>query len=1319
MNILRKLMALATAAAATFTALPLHAFAARAEADVIRQIELRNITDVLHPNRPPAFTAALSEKSAAQMTVTEEYWRELETGLEYSRSSGLAIPPPEEYETPLYAYFVELTAAEGYTFPESFTLYYEGEAVSQMDYDATVKGSVCTIRCDFIGLTEPTPAGTVIDTVELENVSRSFSAGDVPVFTANVPEDAGYTLVFESWSSGTEYVTSNPQYNNPQSASLLEIFREGVTYQYLICVQPADGCSFAEDLRLLIDGKQVAAEATPLGDSVGLRTGITMTAEQPAVTATAETTVTTTVTTTAETTVTTTVTTTAETTVTTAVTTTAETTVTTTVTTEDLSGILPGDMNQDGRLTVSDAVLLIRLAAEDGFLPFSQEALKAADVDRDGRITVLDAVQLLRQLTETDVQPQPPSDAWVQFLENTAPVRPVLPEPAALPPEGNSAAFTVTPLPGLTVSAEENALQYDGQLHFSELTESEAEACQQISETYQLGVVAGWKVDAGLEPDAYLPGTFHSELDLAALEIPEELYDSIAVWRLDDNGVLKRYAVHREGQTVSWDSSQNSIILIGCLTVGTVMTAAGLALSAKALWIIGAIIAGLSVQVIVHEKMTEAEIWNSEEVKHLACHETDDYIVWYADPDAYERGQRIQQAVAEAEKKAKEMVEEEYSGLSGWMINWRKERDLKLYRKQILESNAQYQADIRVQAEAPEDVLLLEQTLDESIAYLQNRQGMPKLGYQLQVMFGGSLPNNNDGNAMTNVPFFKNPYIIVKRDAELMNSIAAQNTLAITCTHEIYHIYTHKYINTDDNRHLKFAEMSAMYVERQFIKDREITSYSDTNKDKYETLALQPDDHAQAAHLLRVNGYTLAHFLEFLDGDDTRFSGMQMIRQYKASGSSIRKMIADHFGLQDPELFSLCWSVFIQEKVDAIRTRYEILKEETRDEDGSYPGLMHRINLTPQGEPVRREVKTQPYTCTMVPVSMEHRRTWGMLLVPDEDLTAKLPSFSLIRTEKNDAAEHWQQTAYGTGIVLRKAPFPDCVLAEQQGSGGCGSSGYTVYGIPQPDKPEIELLEDEAFGKYYSVRLSSKGGSASEAGKTDCFLLRITAGSEVLYQQIIPFEEWDQEQQIWEEDIQRPSTTEYPAMLTVCEYIEAAGGCEAFFGPESEPIRIDGEFPTYDTSLMCGGSFGTVPVSSSAHFTLDEKGNFKLTYSAFDDEWEPDEHTSPFEQRRYGSGSVHISGFTVSGHIDPKKIPDPKNWTAEAECSTGSFSASRYVVNPITVDGEPEITDEHWSGSGVSGCTFRLSKADDNMRIQVTVETASGTVSVSGKFKDN
>ncbi|MDR9828150.1 dockerin type I repeat-containing protein, partial [Vibrio sp. FNV 38] len=55
-----------------------------------------------------------------------------------------------------------------------------------------------------------------------------------------------------------------------------------------------------------------------------------------------------------------------------------------------------GDMNEDGTVDISDAVMLARFAAEDSEVRISRAAVSHADFDGDGNVTGSDVIVILR-----------------------------------------------------------------------------------------------------------------------------------------------------------------------------------------------------------------------------------------------------------------------------------------------------------------------------------------------------------------------------------------------------------------------------------------------------------------------------------------------------------------------------------------------------------------------------------------------------------------------------------------------------------------------------------------------------------------------------------------------------------------------------------------------------------------------------------------------------------------------------------------------------------------------------------------------------------
>jgi hypothetical protein len=143
---------------------------------------------------------------------------------------------------------------------------------------------------------------------------------------------------------------------------------------------------------------------------------------------------------------------------------------------------------------------------------------------------------------------------------------------------GNSAPFTITPQPGVTISAEENALDTDREFT---LTPCGAEKVQELNSVLDenncgMDLVKLWELDAGLADDEYLPGTYHVDIDLDEIGIWEENYPLVQVCRIDDSGKWYEYASTIENGHLSFDSAQNSLLGVIVITSLTVIGGVGI-----------------------------------------------------------------------------------------------------------------------------------------------------------------------------------------------------------------------------------------------------------------------------------------------------------------------------------------------------------------------------------------------------------------------------------------------------------------------------------------------------------------------------------------------------------------------------------------------------------------------------------------------------------------------------------------------------------------------------------------------------------------------
>lgn len=112
----------------------------------------------------------------------------------------------------------------------------------------------------------PDTPDEVIDTINITDATLSFKVGEAPKFTGKVAaSDTGkYTIIWEGWElfdENDEIVEACYSDGGIESDKLLQTFRKGETYYYSIGVWANNGYKFADDVRLIVNGKEIDYKA--------------------------------------------------------------------------------------------------------------------------------------------------------------------------------------------------------------------------------------------------------------------------------------------------------------------------------------------------------------------------------------------------------------------------------------------------------------------------------------------------------------------------------------------------------------------------------------------------------------------------------------------------------------------------------------------------------------------------------------------------------------------------------------------------------------------------------------------------------------------------------------------------------------------------------------------------------------------------------------------------------------------------------------------------------------------------------------------------
>ncbi len=1130
----------------------------------------------------------------------------------------------------------------------------------------------------------PVSARTFVSTqeitaVEIIDASLVFYAGDTPHFTACSGDPLRYSISYERWCDAFDYsrfITSDPDMNDAMGLTAdncLTEFLDGGQYHYDFLVTANSGYTFADDVEVSLNGIPCtvyghSADMIPVNDAYVLN--VTM----PDTTTT---------------------------------------TTTTTAFTEPYApDLLYGDMNQDGRLSAADAVLLLRYVTEDRIFTFSEVALHAADIVPDGIIDLKDVSELLTvisgQSAGDTVKPMPAES-------DTEPVT-LSGEAAAewnIPSDGSSAAFTIQPLDGLTVSAEANALSYDGQLQISEPTDEQGRRMTAYASAHGGFILDGWQIEAGLSSDGHLPGNYTVEYDLSTLDLPESDCCTVIPVRMDDSGNVFEYAAERNGNILRWESDQNSLVMLLGLT-----TLSCLAYYAK--------------KERIDPEIKERECWTEREKESLRQYKTNYCTIMYSDFEDADvrdaRRQKMKEIEDAAVKEAETAVQDDWIPWAegSWAYNRAVGRKTAELLSAKLESDAEYRECVDIENGIPADVLLLASYYETAQNYLHFHEDCPYLGYKPALIYSEGVAD--EGSAVT--PVWLASYIQIRRDNldsirrvpkntsaddiyEQDVSASIADKMLITLTHEMFHLIQNKVYSSHVSENLKFSELSAMCVEHRagayFAEYGRIKSYSEVISKTYETYKLALEDHSCSSETAQSHvinqGYALSLFWEFLsEQKKIRYSGWKMLKAYQAAGNMTNTFIKA-FGLSDDtdnttgNDLSTYWKAFQQSVSKDAYTQAKDLFGKTEDKDGYFPSLLKKLRVFENHTSAHSAIKNADYSCTLVALKGTEKGAWSAVLVRDPNFGELLPHTAFMLP--NDANGVPVGAESKNGLVLT-TDQQFIYYRERQDGGNLGASGYQLHFIPAPQTPDVRI---DTEADSLRIRLQSEQSPEGAKGLTDRFLLCFTLNGREVLTQPVEFADREKEIIVPLSELGCSLNMRNDLQITVCEQIDANDEFPACRTAASEPFAIqlgNAELPELDTDISGAGTYGTVGVSGlNGHFTLDRSGQFTLGFS--DASYAPS--GNPFADEPLGTWEC--TGFTVSGTFGTN-MDNPNDFTAKLTgCSADTFSAQKEKPVFQSIENDSDITvlsdTVTCSGTGLNTGTLRYQLDPETKKVTLTL----------------
>ena len=254
------------------------------EVSEISTVEIIGATLSYNPGDTPQATAAVAAADQGKYRIADEYWQELNendvaVAVWHSDDGAYStLPTITAFESgKKYVYSVLLMPEREYDFGREVAATVNGNAVTAVP---ATDGYLSLPNVKTIIPTE-SDNPTVIDLIEINDVTVSFKDGDKPKFTGSVPDNAGYAFRCEWWSldSDTGIVSTEPEWGSDIYKNKITAFEAGKTYHYGVYVT-AYTADISPDAKLKINGREV--NYTRIGDdgdtqSFWVETNLTMT----------------------------------------------------------------------------------------------------------------------------------------------------------------------------------------------------------------------------------------------------------------------------------------------------------------------------------------------------------------------------------------------------------------------------------------------------------------------------------------------------------------------------------------------------------------------------------------------------------------------------------------------------------------------------------------------------------------------------------------------------------------------------------------------------------------------------------------------------------------------------------------------------------------------------------------------------------------------------------------------------------------------------------------------------------------------------------
>ncbi|MBQ6364134.1 MAG: zinc ribbon domain-containing protein, partial [Lachnospiraceae bacterium] len=692
-----------------------------------------------------------------------------------------------------------------------------------------------------------------------------------------------------------------------------------------------------------------------------------------------------------------------------------------------------------------------------------------------------------------------------------------------------SPAFSTSPVKGITISGAEGALDKERTFTMTEVPDEQYQALNdRLEEIDNMSAVLGaWELDAGLADDEVLPGCFTMDFDLAELEIDEDLYDSLCVYRVDDAGNWYPYVSQLDGKNLRITSSQNSVIVIGALVLLPFLPD------------IGTTIQGIASGAVYdpRAKSFYVEVDGKRTFQILASLET----------VAGRMEQTSAQQLEEAREKAKVEAQRQYRESLGYteeQKDWLEYTGKAYYRiylkclKAQLAQNSvrqEYEKQLKdlqnsgalLQALSP--VIMVINNSKEAYKYLRDHTGAELPDYVVRLELSDA-ERPAYGVTVSSYTFTRNPYVVLYLRKFADGSKLSEEKLLLTLVHELFHVIQRGY-KSPYTANYKFDEASAQAVEWEaydyFSEKGTVTNSLEDCLDNLEPLkyfAIPLDKLKVSAYPegeLKLGNsdsadrsYPIAHFLRYLakqhGSTDGKYWGKILQRYADAgAGPDFTTILTSGFLISEKTLS--------QDYLDFANSYQTKFYKYARANPGDNPGYMPITVLKPNARtPVSLVNRDYVIRTRMVRITPTGEFTESAVVLKKRDgFDEVMSDFRVIPAglEKGKEWKEWPGGIFLEPKTIKKINSSPLYGALVEADGGTAEktegwfsdtpAGYDLYMLTAPENPKVDITGTTVRVEPMKVR------SKEAAEVVDGIVFTFKLGKNVLHQEQVLYEGWD------------------------------------------------------------------------------------------------------------------------------------------------------------------------------------------------------------------